>query len=98
MRSESGATAFSVWDVLDSVNEMSSGRSPGGDYGASEASVVFRRLTEISVYERPAGCGHAFARTISQQPLDRFTCGNFCRVASSLLPTNGELSMHVGDL
>ena len=25
------------------------------DYGASEASVVFRRLTEISEYERPAG-------------------------------------------
>ena len=24
-------------------------------YGASEASVVFRRLTEISEYERPAG-------------------------------------------
>ena len=25
------------------------------NYGASEASVVFRRLTEISEYERPAG-------------------------------------------
>ena len=24
-------------------------------YGASEANVVFRRLTEISEYERPAG-------------------------------------------
>ena len=34
-------------------------------YGASEASVVFRRLTEISEYERPPGRGHAFARLIS---------------------------------
>ena len=34
-------------------------------YGASEASVVFRRLTEISEYERPAGRGHAFQRLIS---------------------------------
>ena len=56
-------------------------------YGASEASVVFRRLTEISEY---AGRGHAFHRLISQQPLDRFTCGNFCSVASSLLPTCGQ--------
>ena len=46
-------------------------------YGASEASVVFRRLTENSEYERPAGRGHAFQRLISQQPLDRFTCGTF---------------------
>ena len=42
------------------------------DYGASEARVVFRRLTEISEYERPAGRpagrGHAFQRLISQQP------------------------------
>ena len=59
-------------------------------YGASEASVVFRRLTEISEYERLAGRGHAFQRLISQQPLDRFTCGNFCSVASSLLPTCGQ--------
>ena len=60
-------------------------------YGASEASVVFRRLTEISEY------GHAFERLISQQPLDRFTCDNFCSVASSLLPTGGQQSMHVDD-
>ena len=64
-------------------------------YGASEASVVFRRLTEISEYGRPAGRGYAFARAISQQPLDRFACGNCCRVTSSLLPTNEQLSMHV---
>ena len=71
-------------------------------YGASEASVVFRRLTEISEYERPAGRpadrGHAFVRLIAQQPLDRCTCDNFCGVASSLLPTTEQKSMHVGDL
>ena len=71
------------------------------DYGASEASGVLRRITEISEYERPAGRpagrGHAFARLISQQPLDRFTCGNFCRVASFLLPSIGLFPMHVGD-
>ena len=61
-----------------------------GYYGVSEASVAFRRLTEISEYERPAGLGHALARLIPQQPLDRLTCGNFCRVASSLLPTTGQ--------
>ena len=60
------------------------------NYGASEASVVFRRLSEINEYERPAGRGHAFEKLISQQPLDRFTCGNFCTVTSSLLPTCGQ--------
>ena len=65
---------------------MSTFFSVGGPAG------VFRRLTEIS-----EGRGYASARIISQEPLDRLTCGNFCRVASSLLPTIGQLSMHVGD-
>ena len=41
--------------------------------------------------------GHAFARLIAQQPLDRFTCGNFGRVASSILPSIEQFSMHVSD-
>ena len=71
------------------------------NYGASEASGVLRRITEISEYERPAGRpagrGHDSATLISQQPLDLFTCGNFCSIASFLLPIIGLLPMHVGD-
>ena len=36
-------------------NSLLSTKTPVNFYGASEASVVFRRLTEISEYERPAG-------------------------------------------
>lgn len=46
---------------------------------------------------RPGPAWNAFERLISQQLRDRFTCVNFCRVGSSLLPTTGQLSMHVGD-
>ena len=45
----------------------------GFSYGASEAGVVFRRLTEISEYERGgrlAGRGHAFEWLISQHLTD----------------------------
>ena len=60
-------------------------------------SEVFFNITEKSQYERPGPTWNAFERLISQQPLNRFTCGTFCRIASSLLPTIGQLSMHVGD-
>ena len=40
---------YSFVELLDGTGEIRCG------YGASEASVFFRRLTEISEYERPAG-------------------------------------------
>ena len=62
---------------------------------ASEWSVF--NIMKKSQHERPGPAWNAFERLISQPLRDRFTCGNFCRVGSSLLPTTGQLSMHVGD-
>ena len=56
-------------------------------YGASEASVVFRRLTEISEYERPAGRGHPLQGSYLSNHLADLHVVFFCRVASPVLPT-----------
>ena len=63
---------------------MEGGRPPQTHYGASEASVVFRRLTEISEY---AVVTLLLGLYLSNHLTDLHAV-IFCRVASFLLPSN----------
>ena len=53
---------------------------------AWQRPLVSLRITEKSQYERSAGCGHAFARLIFQEPQVRLTNGFLSRVATPFLP------------